>query len=208
MKKIQIRSGEGNALVVVDPLLDFANSGGRLYVAGVPGESKPREVRKYAILLCSLHPFPFDYLAVGEDLHPKGHIEFLTHPEHGLEETRGQRYFPGLGGLYELADERVFKGMDPNEIAYAMSTSPYWPFHLSRLRERKIRKVFLIGWAYTHCVGLSAIAYVQEGFETFVIRDATLSVPPPHGDPEKMREMLHDAEVREIYLRDIEFEQK
>lgn len=208
MKNIQIRSGKGNALTIIDPQIDFAYSAGGLYVRGIPGESSPREVRKYVILLCSLHPFPFDYLAVSEDEHPKNHIEFFTHPEHCLKDTPGQKFYGGLGFLREEADERIIKGADPKIIAYSITTSPAFPNHITRLREKNIQRVFLAGWAYTHCVGLSAIAYAQEGFETFVIRDATLSVPPPHGDPNKIKDMLHAKGVREVYLRDIKFHQK
>lgn len=207
MENIIIRAGEGNALTIIDPQVDFVYSAGGLYVPGVPGESKPRDVRADVIRLCSLYPFPFAYLTVSEDEHPEGHIEFLTHPEHCLKDTPGQRFYGGIGFLYEDADERVIKGQDPKVIAYSIATSPDWPAHTHRLRERRIKRVFLVGWAYTHCVGLSAIAYAQEGFETFVIRDATLSVPPPYGDPERMRSMLHGAGVREVFLRDIEFDQ-
>lgn len=205
---IAIRKGDGNALTIIDPQMDFANAGGSLYVPGIPGESKPREVRKYVLILCHLFPFPFDYLTSSEDEHPENHIEFGIHPKHCLKGTRGQKFFPGLGSLYEQADERIIKGADPDVVAYSIVTSPNFPGHIDRLRERNIKRVFLAGWAYTHCVGSSAIAYAEERFETFVIRDATLSVPLPYGDPEKMRKMLRTAGVQEVFLSDIKFHQK
>ena len=56
----------------------------------------------------------------------------------------------------------------------------------------------MAGLAYDFCVGYTAEDAAQEGFETFVIKDATKSVDPE--DEEFMDERLEEAGVRIVGL--------
>lgn len=197
-----IKIGKGDALVVIDAQNDFVSQSGALYVSGIGCEPSSEYVLQAIIKLASL---PFVYRATTEDDHPPGHIEFSTFPPHCVCETSGQKYVFALEKMYECADENITKGLDKETIGHSVVVSIDFPGHLSRLRVKEIKRIFVVGWAYTHCVGESAIAYASQGFEVYVVRDATRSVPPEHGgNPEVMKQKLALYGVKEITMADIE----
>ena len=69
------------------------------------------------------------------------------------------------------------------------------------LKELNIKKVYIVGLAYDFCVGYTAEDSAEEGFETFVIKDATRSVDPE--DESFMDERLEDAGVKIITVKDL-----
>lgn len=80
----------------------------------------------------------------------------------------------------------IIKGMDP-------ACDSYSAFYDNRkratglaevMRGRGVKRVFVCGLAEDFCVGWSALDAVFEGFETFVIKDATrpVGVPPMDGN--------------------------
>lgn len=187
-EKIVIKKGEGNALAIIDGQNDFTRLDGALCVAGIEGEQD-----NYLIIktIKALGKMPFDYLAVTEDKHPKeGHVEYGIFGKHCVTGSDGQKYQMYLADMYATADERLKKGMHPDLFSYSIVVSPQFAGHISNLRQRAIKRIFVTGWAFTHCVGESAIAYATQGFETYVVRDATRSVPPPYGDSEAMDKKL------------------
>ena len=193
--------GSKDALVIIDGQIDFVVHTGALYVSGVDGEPSKVNV---LLNIRELDAQPFDYRVTTEDKHPPGHIEFSVFPPHCEEGAPGQKYMDSLQGLYERCDENLVKGDDVNIIAYSIATSEEFANHIGRLRAKGIKRVFVTGWAYTHCVGESAIAYASQGFETFVVRDATRSVAPPYGDPKVMKQKLALYGVKEVYMADME----
>ena len=46
------------------------------------------------------------------------------------------------------------------------------------LREKNVKKVYCVGLAFDYCVGSTAESAAQEGFETYLIKDACKSVNP------------------------------
>jgi len=200
-EKIKIVKGEGNALIVIDGQNDFTDPKGTLYVAGVEGESVTEKIISN-IRVLKMHPF--DHLATTEDKHPVQHVEHEIFGPHCVQDTWGQNYHPHLLETYKLSDERLVKGLDPNIFSYSICTSPQFAAHIATLRKKGIKKVFVVGWAFTHCVGESAIAYAAQGFETYVVRDATASVAPPYGDPEAMTQKLKLYGVKLVNYQDIE----
>ena len=173
----------GNVLVVIDGQNDFILETGKLFVAGISGE-----LSNYEIIdkINDLAILPYDFIITTEDMHPQEHIEFQKFGEHCLVDSFGQKYHEQLMGVWIIAYENLVKGMDSAVESYSVCTSPDFVEHIKMLKEVGVKRVFLCGWAYTHCVGESAISYADEGFEVYVIRDATRSVPPPYGEPEEM----------------------
>lgn len=194
-------NGNKDALVIIDAEVDFVNPGGKLYVSGVDGESSGDDV---VFGIIELNKQPFDYRVTSEDEHPPGHIEFDIFPPHCEKGKVGQEYVAVLDPVYESSDENLVKGDDVSIIAYSIATSKEFANHIGRLRAKGIKRIFVTGWAYTHCVGESAIAYASQGFETFVVRDLTRSVAPPYGDPEVMKQKLALYGVKEVYMADME----
>mmetsp|Transcript_24694 Transcript_24694/g.38427 ORF Transcript_24694/g.38427 Transcript_24694/m.38427 type:complete len:94 (+) Transcript_24694:352-633(+) len=64
------------------------------------------------------------------------------------------------------------------------------------LKEKGITKVFCCGLAYDYCVGSTAESAAKEGFETYLIRDATRSVAKE--TETLMEDRMKKAGVKEI----------
>lgn len=200
-EKFVIRKGEGNALVVVDMQNDFVNKKGALYVRGIKGEPLMRNIIRR---INSLLKKPFDYRAATRDSHPENHIEFSIFGRHCPKGEKGSFIVSDLD-LFSGDDsfEVLLKGEIHSVISYSVVTSLDFEKHIRNLRSREIKNIFVTGLAYTHCVGESAIAYATQGFKTYIVRDATRSVPPPHGNPEAMDQKLKLYGVKIIYTNQI-----
>lgn len=204
-KREKIIIGKTDALIIIDGQIDFIREDGALYVAGVPGE-KDNEYILFKIANDGLFFKPFGYRVLTEENHPEDHREHKIFGKHCIPGSVGQKLeFRLLFFVHQkMVDEVIQKGQSCAIISHSVATSQQFPLHIINLLKKGIKRVFVVGWAYTHCVGESAIAYACQGFETYVIRDLTRSVPPPYGDPVKMKKKLALYGVKEIYLKDIE----
>jgi len=187
--------GNNDALAVIDMQNDFICEDGALYVAGVEGEMSMEAVVINTKITNSL---PFGLRITTGDGHPYNHIEFGIFGKHCVDGLIGENPHREVFDIYYHADMNLSKGEDADVIAYSISTSRQYASLIKKLREKQIKRIFLCGLAYTHCVGESAIALAAQGFEVYVVRDATRSVPPPYGDPEKMAQKLALYGVKEV----------
>ncbi len=194
--------GPTDAIVLVDGNNDFAHPKGALYSKGFPGESSSRLIVKH---IHTLFPKPFGYRIATFDQHPAtGHIEFGMYGEHVVKGTWGAEYLDSLKPLLSHMDFLSYKGENPALISYSIMVSSSFGEMIAAMRAKGITRVFVVGWMYTHCAGLSAIAFATQAFEVFVIRDATLSVSAKFGgDPERMKKQLGMEGVKEITMADI-----
>lgn len=203
-KKITIDATD--AIVVIDMQNDFGDHRGALFVQGVDEEPPLGAVINNCLALCRS---PVGVRAGSRDRHPKdGHAEYALFGPHCVDGSWGaeplgafREYYARIKATNPWMD--LEKGMNPAEFSYSASTSPHWSRHLVSLRNSGIIRVFVCGLAFTHCVGESAIAYAAQGFEVYVVMDATRSVPLPYGDPEKMKRKLRLYGVRMIHMKDI-----
>lgn len=116
------------------------------------------------------------------------------HAEIGTEEAELHSALRGLG--FRLV---LLKGYDQLCDSYSAERD-----NLGRstglaeqMAEEGVKRVFMDGNAFTHCVGWGALGFAARGFEVFVIKDATRSVPIP-GLEEEMTRQLEAAGVRII----------
>lgn len=189
---------EGCCFSIIDGNFDFNGAGGALSSDGVDGEANNDMIITRINKIAKL---PFGYIATSEDKHPKNHIEFDVFGSHCLSNTDGQKYHPELRGVYDMADEHLFKGEDPNIISISISTSLRFNAHIANLRAKKINNIYIAGWVYTHCVGEAAVAYSRQLFNVYVIRNATRSVPREYGgNPELMDKILDCYNVKKVYF--------
>lgn len=202
MKKQKIVICATDAAVIVDGENDFAHRKGALYSRGFPGEASDKPIAKRIVLLIGK---AFGYRIATFDIHPaSGHIEFEKYGKHVIEGTWGAEYIDELKPLLPLMDFISYKGEDPALISLSIAVSASFGKMIGEMRARGIKRVFLVGWKYTHCLGLSAIAFATQGFEVYVVRDATNSVSAEFGgDPERMKKQLALDGVKEITMADI-----
>ena len=190
--------GATDAHGVIDGNNDFVDEKGALYVSGVEGELLSNTA--VAGVITEVHKLPFGYRFASVDRHPADeHIEYDRIVRHCVEGTWGAEVYPDLTSVYNSINLLLPKGMDPNIISFPISTSPLFVYHVGEMRRLGIKRVFLGGFAFNFCVGESAIVYADQGFETYVVRNATRSVPPEQGgDVERMNNRLKYASVKLI----------
>jgi nicotinamidase/pyrazinamidase len=118
-------------------------------------------------------------------------------PEHAPIGSEEAELHPALRGLgFRLV---LLKGYDQLCDSYSAERD-----NLGRstglaeqMADEGVKRVFMDGNAFTHCVGWGALGFAERGFEVFVIKDGTRSVPIP-GLEEEMTRQLEAAGVRVI----------
>jgi nicotinamidase-related amidase len=194
--KKTIKIGRQDAFVLIDGQNDFIRRDGALYVVGIEDEMENASMIKKIV---AVFRKPFGWRTATKDKHPKRcHIEYDILGGHCADGTTGQKVHEDLEWIYRAADEVLEKGMHPALISYSVALSPKFGRHIAALRREKIKRIFLVGWAFTHCVGESAITYAVQGFKVYIVRDLCRSVPPPYGDAKLMKKKLNDYGVKLI----------
>lgn len=186
---------KNTALIVIDAQVDFIDPKGKLYVSGIHGEPDNETI---IAGIRALNQKPFGYRAATRDDHPEGHVEFSIFGPHCVQLSEGAEFAVPLREMMRYMNARLIKGSNPAVISYSVATAPDFGAHIAQLRKYDIKRILLCGWAYTHCVGESAIAYICQNFEVCLVRDLTRSVPPPYGDPAGMKKKLELYGVKEI----------
>jgi nicotinamidase/pyrazinamidase len=176
------------ALIVVDVQNDFCE--------GVALEVK-RANEVIPIINKLVESGYFDFIIATQDWHPKNHKSFASNhrskkvydviklngidqvlwPEHCIQRKKGARLHKdiNLGSNFKLFK----KGTDPNIDSYS---GFYDNDHVSStglssyLKKNHVGEVFISGLAADYCVKFTAFDSVEEGFKTYVIKDATRGV--------------------------------
>jgi nicotinamidase/pyrazinamidase len=175
-----------DAILIVDVQNDFC-PGGALAVADGDAVIAP---------LNALAP-RFAHVILTQDWHPAGHISFATShpghavferistangeqvlwPDHCVQQTAGAALHSALH--ISNAELVVRKGKQLHVDSYSAfadndhSTTTGLADHL---RAEGVKRVFVAGLAYDFCVAATALDAHKEGFEVFVIEDASRAV--------------------------------
>lgn len=175
-----------HALIIVDIQNDFVPGG----ALAVPGGDE-------VIPLVNELQDSFGLIVATQDWHPAYHKSFASsHPGkkvfervslHGLDQVLWPDHcIQGTAGAALHKDlnlnrvEAIFrKGMDPEidsysgfyDNGYRKSTGL-----AGYLRERKVRKVYVVGLASDYCVFYTAKDAIKENFETYIIEDACRAI--------------------------------
>lgn len=186
-----------DALLVIDMQVDFL-AGGALPVAG--GDAIIPGIRLLAER--------FAHVVLTQDWHPKGHISFAsTHgkrafvdtvqasygtqtlwPDHCVQGSPEAEIHPDLRVPHaELILRKGFRREIDSYSAF-MENDRRTPTGLAGyLRERGLTRLFFVGLAYDFCVGHSAVAAAELGFEAIVLEELTRAVGLP-GTVERMND--------------------
>ena len=181
----------GDALIVVDPQVDFC-PGGALAVAG--GD----EIMPGIAGLAS----SFELVVVTQDWHPRGHASFASShegappfgttqmpygeqvlwPDHCVQGSAGADFHPALAPAVERAHLILRKGFHAGIDSYSAF---YENDRTTRtglagyLRDKAARRCVLVGLAYDFCVAYSAVDAVRDGFEAVVLKELTRAIAMP-----------------------------
>ncbi|MBM3140581.1 MAG: isochorismatase family protein [Chloroflexi bacterium] len=172
------------ALIVVDVQNDFADPAGGLYVRGgeeiVPHVNDEIERARGAGAL----------VVYTQDWHPESTPHFEKDggvwPVHCVRDTWGAELHPAL----RVEGEVVRKGTDGEDgysgftVRDPRSGAPTPTVMESKLRERGVERVVVVGIAADVCVKETALDAVTRGFGTTVLREATRGVDLQPGDTE------------------------
>jgi nicotinamidase/pyrazinamidase len=175
---MQIRTRD-DLLLIIDVQNDFC-PGGALAVA--EGDATVAVINRLSQR--------FGHVAVTQDWHPSGHSSFASsHPGSSAFETIAMPYGPqtlwpdhcvqGTSGAAlhpllstERAELIIRKGFRPEIDSYSafFENDQRTPTGLAGyLRERGLKKIFLVGLATDYCVHYSAVDARRLGFDTVVI---------------------------------------
>jgi nicotinamidase/pyrazinamidase len=185
---------ESDALIVVDPQIDFC-PGGRLAVAG--GNEIMTGIERLAPR--------FRHVVVTQDWHPTGHRSFASShpgrqpfdtvampygeqvlwPDHCVQGTAGAEFHPDVQGTIRRAHVIVRKGYNPDIDSYSAffeNDKTTRTGLAGYLRDKQVRRCVFVGLAYDFCVAWSALDARQEGFEASILTDYTRAIAMPVGE--------------------------
>jgi nicotinamidase/pyrazinamidase len=117
-----------------------------------------------------------DLVAATRDWHPKDHLSFAEQggpwPPHCLQNDSGAEIDPKITAI---ADVVISKATEPDQEAY----SGFQGTALAKwLREHNVETVLIGGLATDYCVKATALDAAEEGFDVFLLSDATRAVDP------------------------------
>lgn len=191
------------ALVIVDVQEDFCPPNGALAVEGgrdiIPiineilaypfalkvatKDFHPQDHISFASNHAAPNNQPFESTFTIKNPHnPEETQETRLWPDHCVQGTKGAELVPDLDT--SKLDEIVEKGQDKRVEMYSAFADPFKNPCVAKsgladmLRKLDITDVYVVGLAADYCVKHTAIDAQREGFQTWVIGDATRAVDP------------------------------
>jgi nicotinamidase/pyrazinamidase len=178
---MSVTLGPGDALLVVDPQVDFC-PGGALAVPG--GDAIFPAVNRVA----GQAPL----VVASRDWHPADHVSFAARggpwPAHCIAGTPGAEFHPALDAA-RIA-KVVSKGTDRDREAYSAFDGTEladW------LREQGVHRVLVSGLATDYCVLASVLDGRRQGFEVLVLEDGIGAVEVHPGDGDRALAEMREA---------------
>ena len=143
---------------------------------------------------------PFEtIITIHNPLNPEETQETRLWPDHCVQGSSGAELLPEL--QQSEIKYIVEKGQDKRVEMYSAFRDPFLNPTVSRstlaekLRSANITDVYVVGLAADYCVRYTALHSVQEGFETWVVPEATRPV-----DPASLPEVYQEYETAGIKL--------
>jgi len=165
---------EGDALIIVDPQIDFLPAG----KLAVPHGDEVVPVLNRYIQRFTAKALP---VFVTRDWHPADHCSFSAQggiwPPHCVAGTEGAQFAPGLrvppaAVVVSKADSRdkdAYSGFEGTDLA-------------AQLRARGVKRVLVGGLATDYCVLNTVRDALAQGFDTVLLLDAVRAVDVKPGD--------------------------
>ncbi len=177
------------ALLIIDVQNDFIK-GGTLAV---------QESEKVIPVINKLMD-KFDLVLATQDWHPQQTIHFDKWPEHCVAESKGAEFPPDLHK--EKINQVFYKGTGNKDDGYSGFEATNIEL-AGYLKEKNISDLYICGIALEYCVKASALDALREGFNVFLVKDATATFS---NEPEKIDQgyrELQEAGARVVLSGDI-----
>jgi nicotinamidase/pyrazinamidase len=197
-----------DALLIIDVQNDF-----------LPGGALAVSSGDQIIPIVNLLQSKFDFIVASQDFHPADHKSFAANnpgrkvgdivdlngldqflwPVHCVQGTTGADFSKAL--IHENWNKIFQKGMNSEVDSYSgfFDNAKRGDTGLSKfLKENQIERVFICGLALDYCVNFTALDSLNEGFETFLITDATRPVNVMPTDGENSLRELEAAGIKLI----------
>jgi nicotinamidase/pyrazinamidase len=183
------------ALIIIDVQRDFT-AGGAL---AVPEGDLVVPPCNRLIALFAAHGRP---IAVTRDWHPPDHCSFVTRggpwPVHCVQGTRGAEFHPDLEVPADALIISKATRQDREEYSDLAN-----PAVIQSLKSRGISVLVIGGLALDYCVKASCLDALSNGFETWLVIDATRAVNMSPDDGERTLDELAEKGVRVIRSPDL-----
>ena len=172
--------GKTTALVIVDVQVDFC-PGGALAVR--EGDKVVPVLNEYIKQFAAASaPIIFT-----RDWHPSNHSSFKSQggpwPPHCVQNTSGAKFHPSL--IIPPEAEIVSKA-DRRDEAYSF----FQGTDLAETLRRRVQTLFVGGLATDYCVKETVLDSLKEGFEVYLLDDASRGVDVNPGDSEKAIKLM------------------
>jgi nicotinamidase/pyrazinamidase len=197
-----------DALLIIDVQNDF-----------LPGGALAVSSGDQIIPIVNLLQSKFDFIVASQDFHPADHKSFAANnpgrkvgdivdlngldqflwPVHCVQGTTGADFSKAL--IHENWNKIFQKGMNSEVDSYSgfFDNAKRGDTGLSKfLKENQIERVFICGLALDYCVNFTALDSLNEGFETFLVTDATRPVNVMPTDGENSLRELGSAGIKLI----------
>lgn len=177
---------QSDVLIVTDVQNDFC-----------PGGALPVPDGDAIVPLVNALAGRFDHVIATQDWHPPGHLSFASShpgrhafetvavaygeqmlwPDHCIQDSVGAALHPGLRLPHAALIMRKGFRREIDSYSIFQENDRRTPTGLAGyLRERGLRRLFLVGLATDFCVAWSAIDGRREGFEVLVLEDACRAI--------------------------------
>ncbi|KAJ9666318.1 NAD(+) salvage pathway protein [Coniosporium apollinis] len=217
------------ALLIVDLQEDFCPPNGSLAVAGgrdiapiinsllsLPFTLKvatkdfhPRDHISFASNHPPPHNKPFEsVITIANPYNASETERTRLWPDHCVQGTPGAELIPELD--IAKIQHVVEKGQDKRVEMYSAFAAPFRDPPVAnsglaeRLRESGVTHVFVVGLAMDYCVNFTAVDAAKEGFETYVVEEATRAVDPGTWDEVKVSLAGHGVKMVSVEGREVE----
>lgn len=193
------------ALIIVDVQNDFCKGGSLAVNNGndiIPIINKLREDKKWDLIVtsqdwhdpkhCSFHSNHPGSQLFETIVLEKTNVAQVMWPDHCVQKSFGAEIHKDL--VTKESDVKILKGQDNDVDSYSAFGNQSEDTGLNDiLKKNDIKVTYVVGLAFDFCVGSTAEDSAKNGYQTFVVSDATKSVAT---DSEgSMKQRLEKAKV-------------